>query len=87
MVLAHGFFTGRRSPDFGLAPFATGAGLIGYANVPPIVGMVVSSKHATLYELQTVYGVRDLYNLAELVAVDAHNARALTEAQQNANGN
>ncbi len=62
-------------------PFASDAGLIEYANIPPMVGMVVSSRHATLRELQTVYGVLDLYNLAELVAVDAHNARAVAEAQ------
>jgi hypothetical protein len=43
--------------------------------------MVVSSKLATLHELQTVYGVRDLYNLAELVAVDAANHRTMSEAQ------
>ena len=52
-----------------------------------MVGMVVSSKHATLHELQTVYGVQDLYNLAELIAVDAYNSRAVIEAQQHANGN
>lgn len=84
---ALGFFSGRRHPDFGLAPFATDAGLIDYANMPPIVGMVVSSRHATLRELQTVYGAFDLYNLAEMVAVDAHNSRAIAEAQNNGDRN
>lgn len=41
--------------------------------------MIVSSEHATLNELQTVYGVQDAYNLAELIAVDVHNRR---EAQK-----
>ncbi len=59
--------------------FADNGGLIGYANVPPLVGMVVSSQLATLRELQSDYGVMDLYNLAEIVTVDAHNRRALTE--------
>jgi hypothetical protein len=65
--------------------YASDAGLIGYANVPPIVGMVVSSKLATLRELQTEYGVLDLYNLAEIITVDAHNRRAIQES--NGNGN
>jgi hypothetical protein len=29
---------------------------------------------ATLHELQTVYGTKDLYDLLEIAAVDAHNA-------------
>lgn len=62
-------------------PFAGSGGLTSYANLPPIVGMVVSSRHASLHELQSVYGVEDLYNLAELIIVDAHNSRVLSEAQ------
>lgn len=42
-------------------------------NMPPIAGMIVSSCIATLHELQTVYGLEDLYNLAEVVIVDRHN--------------
>jgi hypothetical protein len=61
-------------------PLAGNVGLIGYANLPPLVGMVVSSRHATLHELQTVYGVQDVYNLAEMIIVDAHNKRAVNEA-------
>ncbi len=37
------------------------------------MGRVVSSKFATLYELQTIYGVEDLYDLLEIITVDAHN--------------
>ena len=62
--------------------FAHAGGLIGYANVPPLIGMVVSSRLATLRELQTDYGVLDVYNLAEIISVDAHNARALQEAAE-----
>lgn len=79
MVSPHGFFVGRRTPEFGVTPFDSIGGLTGYANLPPLVGMVVSSRHATLLELQTVYGVQDLYNLAELVVVDAHNNRVISE--------
>jgi len=32
---------------------------------------------ATLYELQTVYGSEDFYNLLEVMAVDQHNENAM----------
>jgi hypothetical protein len=35
--------------------------------------MAVSSGLATLHELQTVYGVADLFDLIEIINVDAHN--------------
>lgn len=48
--------------------------------------MVVSSRLATLRELQTDYGVLDLYNLAELVSVDAVNHKTVMDTR-NGNGN
>lgn len=39
---------------------------------------MVSSKFATLIELQTVYGLEDAYNLAEILAVDGHNQQPTT---------
>jgi hypothetical protein len=42
-------------------------------------GMVISKGKATLYELQSVYGVGDLFNLCEVIAVDAHNRRELSK--------
>lgn len=41
--------------------------------------MVISSELATLHELQTVYGVRDLYNICEVIAVDSHNRREIAK--------
>jgi hypothetical protein len=46
-------------------------------NLPPLIGMIVSDGKATLHELQSVYGVRDAYNLAEVISVDAHNRREI----------
>lgn len=40
---------------------------------------MISNNLATLHELQTVYGVRDLYNFLEIAAVNAHNARVLAK--------
>jgi hypothetical protein len=36
---------------------------------------VISAQHATLHELDTVYGVADLYRLAEVIRVDNFNQR------------
>jgi len=35
----------------------------------------VSSQLATLYELDTVYGIEDLYDMLEILIVDATNRR------------
>ena len=35
-----------------------------------------SSRLATLHELDTVYGVEDMYDLIEVIAVDALNREA-----------
>jgi len=48
-------------------------GLIDYVNVPRLIGSLVSGRHATLWELQSVYGIMDAYNLLEVQTVDAHN--------------
>lgn len=47
--------------------------MIHYANVPRVIGFVVSHKMATLHELQTVYGPEDLYDMIEILVVDNHN--------------
>lgn len=47
-----------------------------------MIGMIVSGGRATLYELQTVYGVEDLYNLAEIIVVDNHNKSVVARANQ-----
>jgi len=44
--------------------------------VSAAIGAVVSSRLATLAELDSVYSVEDMYDLLEVLAVDAYN-RAL----------
>ena len=44
-----------------------------YPNLSPIIGSIVNSKLATLYELQTVYGSEDLIDLYEVILVKLHN--------------
>lgn len=47
--------------------------MVPYANVPGSVGVIVSAKLATLIKLQTVYGLEDLYNFLEIIAIDSEN--------------
>jgi hypothetical protein len=34
---------------------------------------IIIKKLATLYELQTIYGLEDVYDMLELIAVDNRN--------------
>jgi len=45
----------------------------------------VSRKLATLKELQTFYSLEDAYNLLEIVMVDNHNERMMTEEANRGN--
>jgi hypothetical protein len=51
-----------------------------YLNVPPSIGFVVTSGLATLAELQTIYGLEDLWDLIEIHAVNSHNAAKVRNA-------
>lgn len=35
----------------------------------------MSARMATLHELDTVYGIADVYQMIEVLQIDAHNAR------------
>lgn len=73
---AHGFFGARR--ELGISePELTAPGLREYPNVPRAIGAAVSLKMATLHELDTVYGVKDLYDLLEVAAIDGYNRRMI----------
>lgn len=51
--------------------------LMDYPNLSRGIGAVVSSRLATLNELQTVYGGKDLRSFLEVIMVDAANRRAI----------
>ena len=38
-----------------------------------MIGIVVGHRLATLYELQTCYGIQDAHDLLEIVAIDSAN--------------
>lgn len=49
-----------------------------FQNVPKTIATVVSSGKATLHELDTVYGVEDLWDMLEIISIEAHNQRILS---------
>ncbi|WP_338561897.1 transglycosylase [Erwinia sp. E_sp_B04_7] len=61
----------------------TVVGLVNYENVPTTIATIVSSKLATLYELDTVYGTEDLWRLLEINTVDNYNQMVINRAQEN----
>jgi hypothetical protein len=50
-------------------------------NVPRTIGAVLSSRLATMAELETLLGMEDVYDLLEIIAIDAHNKRIASEVQ------
>lgn len=54
-------------------------GLIKVPNVPDALSMVMTSRYATLHELQTVYGTEHLYDMAEVAHVDAYNTAIMAK--------
>jgi hypothetical protein len=69
----YGFFYRRRPLDLGPGGAHYDSRLAEYANVPRTLGMIISRRLATLHELDTVYGIEDLWNLIEIALVDNHN--------------
>jgi len=47
-----------------------------------MIGAVVNSKLATLHELETVYGLEDLYNLYEIVIIEVANKQKMVKKAQ-----
>ena len=53
-----------------------------YQTIPGIIGIVVTSKLATLYELQTVYSYEDLLDLYDIHLTNIYNDRKLMEVKK-----
>ena len=72
---AHGFFYSRAPVETDLGP--GNPRLLCYPNIGRAIGAVLSSRIASLAELDTVYGTEDVWTLLEIVSIDAHNERVL----------
>lgn len=44
-----------------------------------MIGSVIKSKLATLYELETIYSLEDLYNLYEIIIIGIANEQKMVE--------
>ena len=53
-----------------------------YPNLSPQIGSVIGNKLATLYEIQTVYGSEDLFDLYEVVLVKLHNENVIYDRKK-----
>ena len=53
--------------------------MIEYPTVPGIIGVVVSKRLATLFELQTIYSLDDAYDMYEVILVNNYNESVLLE--------
>ncbi|CAK7192634.1 hypothetical protein COMNV_00839 [Commensalibacter sp. Nvir] len=42
-------------------------------NIPYAIHQVIRGKIASLQELKTIYGVKDLYELTEILLIDQYN--------------
>lgn len=80
---SYGFFHGRRRLDTDLSS-DDGADLAEYPNVSPLIGLALScgNPRVTLHELQTVYGLEDLYDMLEVCLVNSHNERILAKVRE-----
>ena len=54
-----------------------------YPNLSPQIGSVAGNKLATLYELQTIYGSEDLFDLHEVILVKLHNENIIFDRRRN----
>jgi hypothetical protein len=54
-------------------------GLVDYPNVPPTIGMAISHDKALSGPLNTVLGLEALYDILEIILVDAHNQRVIAK--------
>lgn len=53
-----------------------------YPTVNGVVGVVVSSKLATLYELQTIYSYEDMMDMYEVHLVNSYNEARMWEVKK-----
>ena len=47
--------------------------------MPRYIGAIVSAKLASLLELDTVLSTEDMFDLLEILAIDAHNQRVVNK--------
>lgn len=56
---------------------------MGYVNIEPIVGVIISKKMATMKELEDYYSLEDMVDLFEIVEIDCYNEYKQSESLKN----
>lgn len=51
-------------------------------NVPRTIGAVISARLATMAEIETVLGMEDIYDLLEIITVDAYNKQIAQKSEE-----
>ena len=77
---SYGFFNARRPLDIGLDDGESG--LIPYENIPRTCANVISAGKASYVELDEKLGLGDVYDLLEIINVDAANLRLLARRRK-----
>jgi hypothetical protein len=50
--------------------------------VPPRIGMLISHDKSLLAPLSTTLGLEDMYDLIEVILIDAHNDRIVAKSRE-----
>lgn len=81
---AHKFFATRR--PVGALTFDSGEGpdLKDYVNVSPRIGFLISHEKTLIGPLSTTFGLEDMYDLLEVVQIDAHNDTIMRREEKRA---
>ena len=43
--------------------------------MPRTIGSLISHRLATPHELETIYGIEDMYDMLEIIIIDSYNKR------------
>lgn len=49
--------------------------------MPPYIATVISAGMATLHEIDTAYGLEDVFDMLEIIAIDIHNKNLLNQKE------
>lgn len=78
----HKFFRDRLPFQVDLGSDGVSGRFREYANVPPSIGTALSVDKSLIVALKTTMNVEALWDVLEVILVDAHNARVLQRIEE-----
>ncbi len=82
MEAPRGFFKSRRPVHYPRSAGGYIGGLIEYQNLTSVISILLSRRMAKLHELDTVYSVKDAYDMLEVIMIDDYN-KGVVDADNN----